>query len=202
MKHRGKKNAWMKTTKGGFTLFEAIMVALIIGILTTITVANYRGFEKKITLENLAQDIALSVRLAQSYGLNVRGSGGADPFNTAYGVHFDAGAPGEYLIFRDSDRGPVFDYTGDVVEVFSLGSGYSIIDVCAVPPAPPNDCFVANGGTIDEFDITFDRPRPDAHFREEPGGGTNYQEGLIIIRDPKGATTTISVLSTGFISVQ
>ncbi len=201
---RGQKP---KDVKRGFTLFEVILVIALIGILTSVTVANYRGFEKKLELENLAQDVAFSVKLAQSYGLNVRGEGGGGQFEVSYGINFNEATPTRYFIYQDADRsvnGYEYDALngGVQLEVFDLGSGFSVMDVCLVDSGGADtDCFSTN--EVDVVDVAFDRPKPDAHFvGTGSAGGTNYQEAIITLQSPTGVTRNISILSTGFVSVQ
>lgn len=196
----------MRKRKGkntGFTLFELVIVLAIISALTAISVANYRDFEKKVVLDNLALDVSLSIRLAQVYGLNVRGQSGN--FNESYGIHFESTENMQYILFRDPDRGGAsgsdFGYTGSNVEIYSISGGYSIADVCAVRTAASGggtDCF---SGAMTDFDIVFDRPRPDAIFSSNFAGVT-YESATITLESPLGLQQNVSVLSTGYISVE
>lgn len=184
---------------GGFTLFELMVTVGIMGILTTIVVANYRGFEKQTVLDNLALDVSLSVRLAQVYGLNVKGAGGSDPFNTSYGIHLARNQKTQYILFRDANRSVGgFVYGGDSVKVYTLQKNYTISDVCADRTTGTTDCF---SGSMSRLDIVFDRPRPDAIFTSNIGGAT-YERAVITLRSPDGLEKSVEVLSTGYISVQ
>ncbi|MBI3632673.1 MAG: hypothetical protein HY226_00095 [Candidatus Vogelbacteria bacterium] len=77
-------------------------------IITSITLVNYPKFSNKLSLDLLAEDIALSVRQAQIYGssvLGARSGSGTTKAFSAYGVHFDdpANYPTEYnyILFAD-----------------------------------------------------------------------------------------------------
>jgi len=191
-----------KSKESGFTFFELVVVIAIIGILSAIVITGYREFERDTVLGNLAQDVALSVRLAQSYGLNVRSEGGV--FERSYGVYFDASDRTNYEIFRDENRGVGgFVNTGDTEEVFQFGTGYTIANVCALDASNgDNNCFEVGGDNIiTEIHIVFDRPKPDANFRDN-NGYTDYQSATITIRDIDGKTRDIGILATGYISVQ
>ena len=175
---------------------EVLVVLAIVGILAVVIVGNYRAYERQNVVENLAQDIALTIKLAQSYGLNVRGFNSASSFESSYGVSFNDATPTSYKIYRDNDRGPVFTSVGATdLEVFSIGQGYEISDICGLPPAAAEDC------TMSRMDITFDRPNPDANFRDN-SGGINYDEVRIRITGPDGGSKDIRVRATGFVSVQ
>ena len=79
-------------TRGGFTIIELLVTVAIFSIITSVLLVNYPKFSSRILLENVAHDIGLSVRQAQTFGLNVRGVriGATDIFPT-YGIHFSLG---------------------------------------------------------------------------------------------------------------
>lgn len=70
----------------GMTLIELLVALVIFSIITGIVLFNYGDFNASLTMQNLADDIALTVRRAQSYAIGVRGREGL--FNVGYGVHF------------------------------------------------------------------------------------------------------------------
>lgn len=201
---KGNRKGLHNSKKAGLTLFEVIVVIAITGVLIAIIVPDSRTFEKKIVLENLSRDVALTVRTAQSYGINAQRRAGGG-FEESFGVHFDRANPDKYFIFRDPDRGVGgYMYAGGGVklEEFTLSLGYTISDVCLIDNGgADSDCFVAGGAEISTVDIAFDRPKPDAHFTEN-GGVSTYQSALITLTNPNGATQIIEVLSTGYISLQ
>ncbi len=74
----------------GFTLVEMVVVVAIFGIITSTVIFNYSNFRTTVSLENLSQDIALTIRKTQAYstsvkGVQVAGSGLQFP---GYGIHF------------------------------------------------------------------------------------------------------------------
>lgn len=70
----------------GMTLIELLVALVIFSIITGIVLFNYGDFNASLTMQNLADDIALTVRRAQSYAIGVRGREGS--FQVGYGVHF------------------------------------------------------------------------------------------------------------------
>ena len=70
----------------GITLIELLVVISIFAIISSITVFNYSKFKSTATLQNLADDIALSVRRVQGYAIGVKGYN--DEFGLSYGIHF------------------------------------------------------------------------------------------------------------------
>lgn len=75
----------VKYTKGT-TLLEIMVVISIFVVISGVTVFNYGQFNSSMSTQNLVDDIALSVRRAQSYAIGVRGVG--EEFIGGYGVHF------------------------------------------------------------------------------------------------------------------
>ena len=71
----------------GMTLIELLVALVIFSIITGVVLFNYGDFNASLTMQNLADDIALTVRRAQSYAIGVRGRSG--DFNIGYGVYFD-----------------------------------------------------------------------------------------------------------------
>jgi prepilin-type N-terminal cleavage/methylation domain-containing protein len=58
--------------KSGFTLIELMVVLVVFVALTGIMISSQSKFDGTILLNNLAYDIALSIREAQTYGVNVK----------------------------------------------------------------------------------------------------------------------------------
>ncbi len=73
------------------TLIELVIVLSIFSILTGVVLFNYGDFSSSLTIQNLADDIALTIRRAQSYAIGVRGSSGR--FTMGFGVNFSIRNP-------------------------------------------------------------------------------------------------------------
>lgn len=71
----------------GMTLVELLVVLAIMGIISGMVVINYSGYRSSASIKVTSDDIALSIRQAQTFALGVRSiSSGVFP---GYGVHFD-----------------------------------------------------------------------------------------------------------------
>jgi prepilin-type N-terminal cleavage/methylation domain-containing protein len=195
----------------GFTLIELLVVVGIFGILSSVIFANYSGFDSIIVLENVAHEIALEVRQAQSFGIGVREfSSGNDEF-PIYGVRVPSLSSGMIQnIFLFADIPPVGQQKGNGVydggDSCVPGSGecveqvflqkYYIYAICGnikkqlgdYTPFRMIDDVTASGAAVycdkDALEITFTRPNPDAF-------STGYEGG---VKDPESPYSDAEII--------
>src|ERR1035437_3827885 len=88
----------------GFTLVELMVTVGIFLFMTALVVAKYGSFNDGTLLTSMSYDVALSLRSAQSYGLNVQSYNSSNQFNYPYGIHFSsaAGSNNQMILFVDS----------------------------------------------------------------------------------------------------
>lgn len=223
------KNFHKNKYNSGMTLVELIVVLLIFAIITSVVMFSYSKFNSSMSLQNLADDIALTVRKAQSYAIGVQGLFSDNSFFNGYGVHFRV-APVADPPLSGSNKSFVFfvdiSATGD--QIYNYGAG-SVCDV----PTPGNECLelititsadrisainiFTTGSPIEmdedgSLDISFTRPNPEATFcyKETAGPGgcsesTEISYVEIKVLNPRNeeeeAIKTITVTNTGQISV-
>lgn len=188
--------------KKGFTIFELIISIAIFAFMSALILAKYGNFNQGVLLTNLAYDIALSIRNAQSYGLNVKSTNRAtNDFDRAYGVHFEKNSI-KFTFFAD-------DTTGNGVGVYNTGDvtlsdttikrGSTIADICVYPNTTSANCEPVDK----ELDITFRRPDPNAIMKASVDGSIHtYSRARITVAASDGTIKTVTVNSTGQISVQ
>lgn len=81
----------------GLTLIELLVTVGILIILAAIAIPNLRFFQKESDLNNVAEEIINTLRLAQNKTLASEGA-------SQYGVHFDAtSTPNQYILFKGTD---------------------------------------------------------------------------------------------------
>ncbi len=191
----------------GFTLIELVVSIAIFGLMTALVVAKYGNFNQSVLLTNLAYDVALTVRTAQTYGLSVKSSandvapGDSGSFRYAYGVHFSTSAGGEsereIRLFSDFDENQAYSGTTEDVSVYTIGRGAIISDLCAGMSSSCSPGYA-------ELDILFKRPDPNATIcafgDSNPGCDKKYTE--ITVQATDGSTRTVSVRANGQISVE
>lgn len=170
------KNFHKNKYNSGFTFTELLVVMAIFMIITSITIFNYGSFNASISIQNLADDIALSVRRTQSFAIGVQGARGI--FSDGYGVHFTTdttsskyfGSKKSFVLYADLNTSTLYKYT------------YNNSSTCGTPTST-NECLeLLNIISADEIkdirlngesggrsptgtiDIIFKRPDPAPYF--------------------------------------
>ena len=148
-------------------------------------------------VENLAYDVALSIRKAQVFGLSIRESS-PGVFDTGYGVHFDTSSNNSYIFFKDTNKNKKYDDSSEVLETFSIGKGNTIAQFCTTLFTGVEKCSPSG---ITYLDIIFERPNPDAIIKTNLTGDT-YASAQITVSSPEGVEWNIETITTGQISIQ
>lgn len=186
----------------GFTLIELLVVTAILTLITGIMLASNTRFGGTVLLENLAYDVAISIREAQVYGISVRRFS-SDNFEVGYGVRFSISSPTSYSLFGDADNDGLWSAGEDISpSPFSIGGGYYIDKLCAPAGADSESCT-----SIDQLDIVFLRPDPDAFISANGISGildpSDLKESArIVLKSPRDDETSVVVEVAGQIFVQ
>ena len=192
-------------TNFGFTLIELLMVISIMTLITSVVLFNHSRFSGGVILENLAYDIALTVRQAQFFGINVRETSlGGGGFDSGYGVYFDKSNPTSFIFFADTNNNHYYDGIPELIEIYNIIQGNHIIYLCV-----DSGCVNPESSTVDEIQVTFRRPDPNAFIKTESvadcGAGASDSCGSanIYISSLGGniPNRIVSVSSTGQISI-
>lgn len=183
-----------------FTIIELLVSTSIITAILSVVFWNYKGFNDRLAVSSAGQEMAVSIRQAQAYGINVRENAvGGGQFNYSYGMYFNKATPSSYIIFVDSNSNRKYD-VGEAVETLSLRNGVLIDDICD----SVNTCPAAVG--INKMNITFTRPNPDAVIYFADTSGNNQPSpvslGKVKLISPKGIIVYVSIEVTGQITVQ
>lgn len=170
----------------GFTLVELVVTVGIFAVISTVIISRNSQFDEEIFLSDMAYDVALSVRRAQSFGVNVRGAEGS--FDHPYGVYFENGTS-TYQLFVDSDDDGFYSGHGELLETYTVGRGTMIGPLCDFGTKTPCD--------LETLTVMFQRPEPDAII--EQGAVTRAGVG---ISAPRGGQRYLFIESTGQFSIQ
>lgn len=115
----------------GFTLIEMLVVIVIVGVISSILIVNWRRNENQYQVQRIAQEIAQDIRKAQEMALNGTQYNGQLP-NKNYGLYFSTSTPLSYKIFGDMNNNREYDGTGGndfLVADNSLQSGFEISSI-------------------------------------------------------------------------
>ncbi len=175
------------------------MTAAIIAFISAVLLARHNQFSGSILITNLAYEMALSVRQAQVYGLASRESPVGGGFTIGYGVHFESTNPTYFIFFADLNGNHRYDGGGELIERYDIRYGNQLSNLCATQSGGTVEC--SSSGAINYIDISFLRPNPDAFMRTSNFAGT-YRSLQLSVVSPQGVTRSVSVYSTGQISVQ
>jgi len=214
------------STQGGFTLIEMLVVLAIIIIVTAIALAGQSGFNRTEALNNVAYDMGLSLRQAESYGVaNVINGAGSDAGNNIpYGLIFAAGSPTSYTLFADVYPGAVdncplglkpdcqpgdHEYedpngsgsNDEDVQEFTLNNGFSINAFCATDGSNKSCTTGVGGSPLQKLAITFSRPNAQVTIAGRDQGTntwkTTYTFACIELYSSNQETRYVSVSSNG-----
>ncbi|HTK33376.1 MAG TPA: prepilin-type N-terminal cleavage/methylation domain-containing protein [Candidatus Paceibacterota bacterium] len=167
----------------GFTLIELIISIAIFAAMTALVIARYGSFNQGTLLTNIAYDMALTIRTAQTYGLSVKSADAStDNFNAAYGIDFAGNDTTHFTFFADiSNSGSNANRydgigSGEAITTYAITQGAKITQICLATTI--DNCTGSNVlGPNDILDVTYKRPNPNAIFTVTSNGtpGLNTQ---------------------------
>jgi len=223
-----KKDNKSKYTKGT-TLLELVVVISIFVIISGVTIFNYGQFNSSMSTQNLVDDIALTVRRAQSYAIGVRGVN--DVFTNGYGIHFSLrsyvsgqeykSSTKSFVLFADLETIPNHQYNyssyngcgsptinDECMEILNILSSDSI---SSVKMYGTNNTAIAELNGDKSLDIVFYRPNPEPKFCYRPYDSycDPSSESIVYVKievtnvakDGTLITRTIRISNSGQISV-
>ncbi len=187
---------WKKQLKkqGGFTMIDLIVSASIVAILSAMVIANYKGSDQKIILDNETERLSSIIRQANINALIGQTVNGVRPPG-GFGVHIEkcvhsaTPASCNYILFADQDQDYKLSSSDDIIQTiktFDLGVEFNRISS-------------SSEGDVSSLDIVFVPPHGTMYFYDEDAAvddllndetieiylgfiGTNYQKKLVINR--------------------
>lgn len=195
-----------RTSRKGFTLVELLVCIGIFVLMTGLLIAKYGTFNQSVLLTDIAYDVALTIRSAQTYGLSVKGNTNpagycSQSFQCSYGMHFTKDTSGDAntrLTLYAVQPNPNYYYNPAVnstdVSSYTIRRGGTISDLC-----------VGQGTTCSTsattLDVVFKRPDPTAIICGDTLCSSTYNYAKITIKGTDASTRTVEVRNNGQISV-
>jgi len=160
--------------QAGMTYVELIVVLSIFSVITSVVMFNFKAFQAKTDIKNLANDIALRIVQAQKYSVNgklppvtpqqtdiITKWGDINLWKPSYGVYFDTAIPKKFIYFVDIDKlgnagttgNGLYDGGSELLENININNGNYISSITA------QGC-----GTVNNLSIVFARPDSEAKF--------------------------------------
>jgi type II secretory pathway pseudopilin PulG len=207
---------WYTQQNQGMTFIELIVIISLFGIIASVVLFNSRDFSSNISLQNLSQDIALTIKRAQT----TSASGGYNglfvlPRKPSYGVYVNPSEQSFYY-FADLDNNGQLDSldptnracgtpsAGDeCIEKYTISGTDDIKEVCANSKLMQGDVDCS----LDEpLEVVFKRPNLDALIHYKGSLSASMQDivdGKIVIQSADGTRQkNIIIWVTGQISVE
>lgn len=189
----------------GFTLIEFIVIISIFAVMAAVALFNFKGFRSNVSLNNLAHDIALTIRQAQVSGGSTLsgGTGGsimldttpaANPIRRANGFHL--GKSGSefdrfFTLYQKTVLTDPFNFVQGVdTEIDTVKiQGPNRID--AIYSAPLKADLAIDPSThrplattvVSDLSIAFSRPRPEAFLFDGSNQIIDNYVGIYIAAD-------------------
>lgn len=151
----------------GFTLVEFVVIMGIFAIMIGVIMANFNGFKSIITLDNLAQDVALAIRQVQT------SAGASQSFNNepdqeySRGIVFtpsaDGGYKSEFILYETSSPNGV--YTEGVDRIIDIIKVQTLDKITGISYFGPNTTFeTRTEASLEPLSISFKRYITSARF--------------------------------------
>jgi Tfp pilus assembly protein FimT len=188
-----------------FTLIELMVTVGIFVLMTALILARYNSYYSGTVFTNMAYDVALTMRQAQTYGISVKATTGVD-FTGSYGVNFLHSSPNnEFSLYSYTKSNDPAKVTKE--KSYTLKRGAKINSLCVGVNQAKCTSILSSG---DELDIVFQRPNPEPIIclTYTSGGSrikncTTYKYAKIELIASDGSTKkSIVVDSTGQISIE
>jgi Tfp pilus assembly protein FimT len=192
--------------QSGFTLVEFIVIMSIFAIMVGVVLFNFTSFRSRVTLDNLAHDIALSIRQVQT-SAGASGTIGTPEQEEYRGIAFKKGTNGfekDFVFYKSgSSDNWSFDGTdGNIIDTISIKTPDKITTITTgdtLDQARSDDAVQVDS---DYISIAFKRFRTEAFFSPDT---VTQQYMCIHIESPDGNDVekrAVCVSKIGQVSVQ
>ena len=190
----------------GFTLIEMMVVIAIFFIITGVLLVNVPDFRDKTSVDLVAQDIAVTIRTAQVFGV---GNKAVNDQIVPYGVNFTVGQGNGFILFADLP-----DEGGNSNHKYDPSQGCGGVNECQT-------AYLLNGFSVDsikgynndevteinKINILFTKPRLSPYFCAETDGVCdslpNVSRVEIVIKANRGSKyKKVVVYANGQIAVE
>lgn len=186
------------------TYVELIVVLGIFAVMLSISLFNYKKFQSKVDIKNLANDIALKLVEAQKSSSSGKLASSSFLSAPAYGVYFNTATSAKFVYFADLDNqgdcdapnciSPNYTIGGEVLDVINITKGNTISSLRA---------FGTNCPGITSLSIIFKRPSSTPIISTTPPLGVCVLSYVsVTITSPQADTAIIELYPSGGIQIR
>ncbi len=171
-----------------FTLVELMVTVSIFVFMTTLVISKYGNFNQNVLLTNLAYDMALTFRTAQTFGVSVKAAddinnpcnqAGANPFQCVYGIHFSSSVNTTFTLYAMpiTSLKTYYTYpaltgpTGSSADIYT----YTLRNGAHIDRITDQSRTHSIGSTYPTVDVYFKRPDSSSHICMVDADGVNPQ---------------------------
>ena len=185
----------IRNCQAGMTYVELIVVLSIFAIMTSIVLFNYNGFQAKVDIKVLANDIAIKIVEAQKASIagDLLITPPSSSWKPSYGVYFNSANANKnkFIYFANGGSDNVYDTSTD--------TALSTISITKNNYIQYLHC---SGIYVDNLSVVFRRPDSSAQIIFDNGGSEiACTSGQITISSPGGITSVIKVDQSGRIQI-
>jgi prepilin-type N-terminal cleavage/methylation domain-containing protein len=205
----------------GMTYVELIVVLSIAGIIASISLFNYKDFQDRVDMKNLANDIALKIVEAQKSSIAGKIPLTGAPSSTwkpSYGVYFDlengTNPKKNFYLFTDLDENKGINPDdisncpqGECTSKITLGNNYEInqLNIYTSDGSPE-----PTANNISQLNINFTRPNSGAIFSNKDPNTYNAVFGesvqifyaeITLVNTRNSTTSLIRIHSSGRVEI-
>lgn len=183
---------------------ELIVVLSIFSLLSAVAMFNFKGFQSKVDIQNLSNDIASTIIEAQRSALAGKWNAGAVlTWKPSYGVFFDITANNKnFLSLVDLNNDNVctgagcvspYSVSGEVSNIINITKGNYVSSMSVTGQG-----VCAN---ITSMSIVFTRPDSSATIKTNQAGCTNISYAEINVSSISSVTAKIKIYPSGRVQV-
>src|SRR3989344_3755613 len=199
-----KPNDKIKKNRG-MTYVELIVVLGIFSVMLSIAIFNYKKFQAKVDIKNLANDIALKLVEAQKFSISGKWNSAASAsWKPAYGLYFNVATSTKFVYFADLDNlndcnapqctPPNYSIGGEVLDIINITKGNTISAIQSYVGATPTT--IAN-----PLSVSFKRPDSRAFFKSNGVLLTGFDYVQVTVTSPQTVTARIKFYPSGRIQI-
>src|SRR3989344_6201467 len=183
-----KPNDKIKKNRG-MTYVELIVVLGIFSVMLSIAIFNYKKFQAKVDIKNLANDIALKLVEAQKFSISGKWNSSASAsWKPSYGLYFNVATSTKFLYIVDLNNSndctgancaSPYSIGGEVLDVINITKQNSVSGLqvfgtgCSSPVA------------VNTLSVVFKRPSSTPIISSSPPSGCTISYVVITISSPQ-----------------